>query len=198
MANQSNDIEPDKISQAVEEGLQEAAAQASDLAQQAGDHLEATGQAAQAQLAAATDEAAKALEEAQGAGADLVEQGSEQVKRAAEELRTVIESLTEGGGEQLDAVARQAMAGIDEAAKTAGNLLHGAADGLRDLAPAGAPAADFVSQVAGKLDETGDYLHEQGSHGLGARLTGWVARHPVWALLAVVGFIFVLRRIRRR
>src|SRR5262249_23524106 len=102
------------------------------------------------------------------------------------------------GLEQFRAVAQKASDSMDQAARTAGGSLHGAASSVRAYAPESGTAADISERLASGLDYTGSYLEQQSDRGVVAGAIDFVRRYPVPSALLGAFILFLLMRGRRR
>lgn len=130
--------------------------------------------------------------QAAAAGVDSP-QGAAQA--AGEKVGEVVGQARQAAGRAADRANEQA----DHAMSAAGERLSGAAQALREQAPAGA-AGEIAERAADTLERGGTYLRDSDLSSIVADVALAVRRNPLpWALGAVgLGFMLSRRRGRRR
>ena len=130
--------------------------------------------------------------------AELLGRAPEPVQQFAQDAQAKAQELSKEGQVRLQDAAQQASSGIDQAARTTGGTLRGAADSVRSYAPESGAAADVANRFASGLEYTGSYLEEQSERGIVANMADWVRRHPLPVALAGGGLLLLFLRGRRR
>jgi hypothetical protein len=112
-------------------------------------------------------------------------------------MATVAETAKEGAskaGEMIKDAGSFVGRKADDAARSVGGGMESLGSTIRDKGPHSGMLGSATSAVAGTLESSGHYLHEQGLGGMAEDVTNTIRRHPIPALLLAVGLGFLCAR----
>jgi hypothetical protein len=120
--------------------------------------------------------------------------------KAQEAAGTVIDKAKQAAGavaEKAKDVASAVGEKAEGAVSSVGSGMQSLAGTLRDKAPSGGVLGGAASGVASALENTGQYLEEQGLSGMAEDMTNLIRRNPIPAVLIGVGLGYLLARMTR-
>jgi len=147
------------------------------------------------ELASSVGRAASDVKEkAQDLGSAAMNQAKDAASHLADKARDAASSV----GNRMSDAASYAGQKAEDATAAVGGGIKTLASQVRQNAPHEGMIGSAASGVASALDNTGDYLREQGLSGMARDFTGLVRRNPIPSLLIGVAVGFLIARATSR
>jgi hypothetical protein len=120
------------------------------------------------------------------------------VQGAASQAGQAVQQGASTVAEKAQELASNAGKRVEEATTALGERVQNMAGTIREHGPREGRLGAATETVAGSLDSAGRYLREEGIAGMADDLTELIRRNPIPAIIAGVGFGFLLARMMRR
>lgn len=133
---------------------------------------------------------ATAQKELHNQATNLANQTKEMAGEAAEKARDFGSTVAQKAGEAGSFVARKA----DDATSAVGAGMKSVAHSIRDKVPEKGVVGAAGSAVAETLEQSGQYLQDQGLTGIASDMTNVIRRSPIPSVLVSIAIGFLVAR----
>ena len=133
---------------------------------------------------------ASAQKELQNQATNLAGQAKEMVGDAADKAKDFGSTVAQKASEAGSFVVRKA----DDATSAVGAGIKSVAHSIRDKVPEKGVVGAAGSAVADTLEQSGQYLQDQGLTGIASDMTNVIRRNPIPSVLVGIGIGFLVAR----